>query len=93
MDVNAIWAPHALDATARILDALRTLRLLADSLVRPLPAGDGRRSARYVRDPAALRAAIETLARRERHFVVRLRRPRCASASRARLAAMPDGGA
>ena len=90
MDVNAIWAPHALEALARILDGLRALDLPPDSLARLVP--DVMASgplAHYVRDPAALRAAVATWRGAERHFVVTLRSADVHDRVTARLAAMP----
>ncbi len=92
MDVNAIWAPHALDAMARVLDALRTMELLADGVVRTAaPRGDGSVLASYVRDPAALRTAVERWRGAERHFVVRLTAGELRDRIRQRLAALPEG--
>jgi hypothetical protein len=92
MDVNAIWAPHALEATAQILDALRTLGLLGDTLLRRVaPKGDESALVAYVRDPAALRAAIERWQGASRHFVVQLPPDVVRERVRARLAALPEG--
>jgi hypothetical protein len=91
MDVNAVWAPHALDATARVLDALRGLHLLSESGARAAAArGDSSALARYVRDPDALRTAIERWRGAERHFVVRLTADELRDRVRRRLAALPD---
>ena len=60
MDVNAIWVPEALEATATILAALPSLGLrpaAIDSLVPGL--GEGALG-RYLRDTLALRRAVET---------------------------------
>ena len=92
MDVNAIWAPHALEATAQILDALRTLGLLGDTLVRGAAAkGDESTLIAYVRDPAALRTAIERWRGAGGHFVVRLSPAEVREHVQARLAVMPSG--
>ena len=91
MDVNAIWAPHALDAMARVLDALRTMGLLTDRVVRDAaPRSGDSVLARYVRDPAALRAAVDRWRGAERHFVVRLGPDELRERIRTRLAALPD---
>jgi hypothetical protein len=91
MDVNAVWAPHALDAMARVLDALREMNLLSERAVRAAaPRGDSAVLVRYVRDPAALRTAIERWRGAERHFVVRLTAEELRERVRARLAALPD---
>ena len=94
MDVNAIWAPHALDAMARVLDALRTMGLLSDGVVRTAaPRGDASALARYVRDPASLRTAVDRWRGAERHFVVRLTADELRERIRRRMAALPEGGA
>jgi len=91
MDVNAIWAPHALDAMARVLDALRSMQLLSEGAVRAAaPRGDSAVLVRYVRDPAALRAAVERWRGAERHFVVRLTAGEVRERIRSRLAALPE---
>ena len=91
MDVNAIWAPHALDAMARVLDALRSMRLLSDEVVRvAAPRGDSSALVRYVRDPATLRAAIDRWRGAERHFVVRLTTEGLRERIGRRLAALPE---
>jgi hypothetical protein len=91
MDVNAVWAPHALDAMARALDALRAMRLLSEGVVHAAaPRGDSSVLARYVRDPAALRTAIERWRGAEQHFVVRLTAGELRERVRRRLASLPD---
>jgi hypothetical protein len=91
MDVNAIWAPHALDAMARALDALRAMRLLSEGVVRAAaPRADSSVLAGYVRDPAALRAAIDRWRGAERHFVVRLTADELRERVRRRLASLPE---
>ena len=60
MDINAIWAPCALESISRILTSLKSLGFdVADLLAR---AGDDADSplARFARDSAALQRAIET---------------------------------
>ena len=83
MDVNAIWAPHALEAMARILAALRTLAL-------PAPVASDSTLARYVREPAALQHAIEQWRGASRHFVVSLSPDDVHARVDARLAQMPE---
>jgi hypothetical protein len=91
MDVNAIWAPHALEATARILDVLRRLGLPAESLTARLPeAASDSPLGRYVRDPDALRRAVDTWYGASSHFVVRLGPDDVRARVGARLAAMPE---
>jgi hypothetical protein len=89
MDVNAVWAPHALESTARILAALRALGAPVDSLVRSVSGVRGTPLERWARDEAALRAAIATWHGASRHFVVRLGPNDVRERVTARLAAMP----
>jgi len=90
MDVNAIWAPHALESMARILAALRALGISADSLRQVVPdlMADSA-FGRYASDSAALRGAIDTWWGASRHFLVRLGPAEVRSHIAARLAAMP----
>ncbi|MBK6456443.1 MAG: hypothetical protein IPF87_10215 [Gemmatimonadetes bacterium] len=90
MDVNAIWAPHALQATRTILAALHRLGFGADSLARALPETLGDTPlGRWVRDSTALTGAIETWMGAGRHFVVRLGPAEVQAGVTERLAAMP----
>jgi hypothetical protein len=83
MDVNAIWAPHALESVGKILDALRTLKLSVDAPAdSPLGA--------YARDPAKVRAAVATWQTASRHFVVEVSWPEVRRRVSARIAAMPE---
>ncbi|MDB4884401.1 MAG: hypothetical protein JWL95_3167, partial [Gemmatimonadetes bacterium] len=91
MDVNAIWAPHALESVGRILAALRTLGLAPQQG----GAGSHTRSAdstleRYARDPASLRQAIDRWRGASSHFIVRLSPAEVRARVAARLAAMPE---
>ena len=91
MDVNVVWAPHALDAMARVLDALRAIGLLTDeTLRRASPRGDASVLATYVRDPATLRAAADRWRGAERHFVVRLSSEEVRERIDRRLAALTE---
>jgi hypothetical protein len=92
MDVNAIWAPHALDGIGRILAAIRALGFSPDSLVRAKPdlLGDTPLGA-YARDSATLGAAVDAWQGASRHFIVRLGPAEVRSHVAARLAAMPAG--
>jgi hypothetical protein len=85
MDVNAVWAPHALEAMDRILEALRTLGLVGTDSIRDARAPlDG-----YVRDRASLQRAIGVWRGASRHFLVRLSSAQVREQVGARLAAMP----
>jgi hypothetical protein len=64
MDVNAIWVPHALEATGAILDALKQLGVTPVIREEPL--------ATYARDRAVLQRAVTTWKGAERHFRVAL---------------------
>jgi hypothetical protein len=89
MDVNAIWAPHALEAAGRILAAVRGLGFSADSLgaVNPSLRADTPLG-RYFRDPATLERAAEAWRGASRHFVVRLGPDQVRTRVAERLAAM-----
>ncbi len=90
MDVNAIWAPHALASMRVILDALPSLGFSVDSLRRAMPRElDRTPLGGWVRDRAALEAAIETWMGAGRHFVVRLSPQEVQRDVTARLAALP----
>lgn len=91
MDVNAIWAPHALQAIRVIMAQLRTLGFPLDSLARAHPDALGDTPlGRWVRDTAAFGRAIETWMGAGRHFVVRLGPDAVRQRVEARLAAMPE---
>jgi hypothetical protein len=91
MDVNTIWAPHAMAAMATILHAMRTIGLppgAVTNAMRGIAAADPLH--RYVRDSAALRRATDTWWRSSRHFLVQLGPNEVGSRLAARLAALPD---
>jgi hypothetical protein len=90
MDVNAIWAPQALEATGTILEALDSLglgRARLDSLV---PGLAGTPLAGYLRDPGSLRRAIETWRGARRHFEVTIGPREIRERLRAKLAWLPE---
>src|SRR5205814_48734 len=73
MDVNAIWAPHALEAIRVLLGAVRATGIAVDSLSAAMPElGPNTPLGSYVRDSVALRRAIDVWWDASRHFVVRL---------------------
>jgi hypothetical protein len=91
MDVNAIWAPHALESIATILETLPTIGISLDSLARTLPElGAATPLGVYARDPRALQRAIDLWRTASRHFVVTLSPADVQSRVRARLAALPE---
>ena len=89
MDVNAIWAPHALEAMDRIFTSLRALKIDVHDVAASIRGVRGTPLTRYARDTVALRAAADTWRGAERHFVVRLAPDAAAALRRQRLAAMP----
>jgi len=89
MDVNAIWAPHALEAMDRIFASLRTLGMNVHELSASVRGVRGTPLTRYARDSTALRAAIDTWRGASRHFVVQLDPQEARQRVTARLAAMP----
>ena len=89
MDVNAIWAPHALESAIVIFKELRRLGYDPDRLARRAAIDADAPLARWLRDPAAMRAAADTWWGAERHFLVRLGRDELWSGIGRRLAAMP----
>ncbi len=82
MDVNAVWAPHALESLGRILDALKRLGISTASVATTSPLG------RYARDPRLLQQALLAWRGAERHFVVRRSAAEVRARTAARLAAM-----
>jgi hypothetical protein len=82
MDVNAIWAPHALESIGRIMDALRALGLSTNAVPATAPLGQ------YAQNPQSLQKAIATWRGANRHFVVRLTPSEVHQHMTARLAAM-----
>lgn len=91
MDVNAIWAPRALDAIGEILRSVTSLGFSLDSLSRRLPElGPNKALGRYVRDPSTLHRASDAWWGASRHFVVTLSSQEVRSRVQARLAAFPD---
>ena len=91
MDVNAIWAPHALEAIATILQTLPIIGLSLESLERTLPElGPSTPLGTYARDPRALQRAVDVWKGASRHFVVALSPAEVQSRVQARLAALPE---
>ena len=91
MDVNAIWAPHALESVGAILRSLRSIGLDPEPIVRV--AGDATAMSvlrSYVREPAALERAVTTWAGADRRFLVGLTAADVEVRTRARLGAMSD---
>jgi hypothetical protein len=72
MDINAIWAPRALQSIGEIVAALKTIGFSSTQVTSAVPASPGSLLGDFVRDPAALQHAIENWQGAGRHFVVSL---------------------
>ena len=88
MDVNAIWAPQALESIQRILPALASLGFALDSITRREPSAA--LLVRWTKDPAALSFAIARWRGAASHFFVQLSPAAVRARIAARLAAMTD---
>ncbi|NUQ21489.1 MAG: hypothetical protein HOQ09_11060 [Gemmatimonadaceae bacterium] len=89
MDVNAIWAPHALEAMGQVLQSMRRLRISTDSIARAHPdVMAGSPLEQWSRDTLALRRATDIWWGAERHFVVELDAATVHERVAARIAAM-----
>ena len=71
MDINAIWAPRALQAIGEILSALRAIGFSNDQLGALAP-GTATPLAEFVRDSVFFERAIQNWRGASRHFVVSL---------------------
>ena len=90
MDVNAIWAPHALESIGRILTAIASLGMPLDSLAATMPdLAPNAPLGRYARDAQALNQVVERWYGASAHFVVRLSPSQVRTKVAARLAALP----
>jgi hypothetical protein len=89
MDVNAIWAPHALEAMEHILGVVGDLGISADSVLRSEPVMAASPLADYARDRQAMRRAIDRWSGASRHFLVQLGPEEVRAHVAGRLAAMP----
>ncbi|MBA3319207.1 MAG: hypothetical protein H0T50_14105, partial [Gemmatimonadales bacterium] len=90
MDVNAIWAPHALEAIATIVATLSKIGLGQGALDSILPKTAAGPIDRYLRDTLALRRAIGTWRGARRHFEVTLQPGQIRERLRVRLSRMPE---
>jgi hypothetical protein len=70
MDINAIWAPRALQAIGEILDAFKAIGISSQQLGALTTGPAGSSLAEFVRDPASLQRAIQNWQGAVRHFVV-----------------------
>ena len=90
MDVNAIWAPHALESIGRILTTIASLGVSLDSLAATMPdLAPNAPLGRYARDAQALPQAVERWYGASAHFLVRLSPAAVRTKVTARLAALP----
>ncbi|HEU4682839.1 MAG TPA: hypothetical protein VFS51_13970, partial [Gemmatimonadales bacterium] len=90
MDVNAIWAPHALRSIALILSSLSALGLDGERLSSLAPGIDSTPLGEYRREPAALDRAVEIWRGARRHFEVTLPPAEVQRRVNARLARLPE---
>ena len=70
MDINAIWAPRALQSIGEILDALKAIGVSSQQLTALSSGPAGSSLAEFVRDPAFFARAIQNWQGVVRHFVV-----------------------
>ncbi len=89
MDVNAIWAPQALESIRLILASLPKVGISQDRLHALVPAAGSRQLSAYLTDPAALDRAIEIWRGARRHFEVGLSAAEVQRRVEAKLAWLP----
>jgi hypothetical protein len=91
MDVNAVWAPHALEAIGVVLRSLRDAGIAPDSVLRSM-RDDAANAVllRYARDAATLNRAIDVWRGVARHFLVRLPPSEVRARAIARVDALPE---
>ena len=89
MDINAIWAPNALESVAVILRTLRTLGITASAIDSIAPEVARTPLGQYVRDSASLAKAVATWRGARRHFSVALAPREVRTRARAKLEWLP----
>jgi hypothetical protein len=90
MDINAIWAPRALQAIAEIFAALKTMGFTDQQLQARAPSSfGGTMLTDYLRDPTSLDRAIQNWKGAVNHFVVTLTPSDIRSSVQQKLAWMP----
>jgi len=90
MDINAIWAPRALQAIDEIFAALKTIGFSNQQVTGRIPSGfGGTMLADYLRDPTALDKAIQNWKGAVNHFVVTLTPTEIRSRVQQKLAWLP----
>jgi hypothetical protein len=70
MDINAIWAPRALQSIGEILAALKAIGFSSEQLAAFTPGPRGAALGEFVGDPAFFQRAIQNWEGAIRHFVV-----------------------
>jgi hypothetical protein len=90
MDINAIWAPRALESIASIAGALTSIGFTQQQLDAFAPSGAaGRPLADLMHDPSLLQRAIANWRGASHHFVVTLTPPEIQTKVSAKLAWLP----
>jgi len=89
MDINAIWAPKALESMATILVALRRLGVTPNGIDSVAPEVARTPLGEYMRDSAALERAVGAWRGARRHFGVALAPSEIDTRMRAKLAWLP----
>ena len=89
MDVNAIWAPHALQSMAVTLSSLDSLGLGGDRLESFMPGLDTTSLGKYRQSPASLDRALRVWRGARSHFEVKLPASVVRARLNARLASLP----
>ncbi|HEX6809765.1 MAG TPA: hypothetical protein VF118_17390, partial [Gemmatimonadaceae bacterium] len=90
MDINAVWAPRALDATRVILRELYSLGIDAAALDTVLPASPRTPLHDWLRDTASLGRAIDAWRGARSHFLVRFDSAQVHEHVQAKLAWLPS---
>ena len=90
MDINAIWAPRALQATQMILHELYSLGIDAGALDTVLPRSPHTPLHDWLRDTASLARAIDAWRGARTHFVVRFDSAHVRDRVHAKLAWLPS---
>jgi hypothetical protein len=93
MDINAIWVPAALESISQILRTLKYLGFSTDRLAKVSPGFATTTLGMFARDPASLRAAVQTWKGAVRHFVVSLSADEIQASVQKKLASLPQNEA
>lgn len=91
MDVNAIWAPSAVESIEAIIGFLKIIRVNVDSLAATVPElASNTPLARWVRNDTTLTTAVNAWSGAWRHFLVRLGPADVRTTVARRLDALPE---